>query len=107
MFTVQEHSLPDFEVDEEPQAIPVIRHAGSMFVRETAEGTDVEQPSLERSRGEDELAHDRPEGPTKPSADGNRESHFAPMQDGARDDVGEGPAKDRLGAPPAQLDATR
>jgi hypothetical protein len=47
MFTVQEQSLPDFEVDEEPQSIPVLRQARTMFVREATDGTHVEQPPLE------------------------------------------------------------
>ena len=77
-----------------------------MFVREAAHGIGVEQPSLERSRREDELAHDWPEGSTKPSSKGNGKPHFAASQDGPWDHISEGAAKDCLGPPPAQLEAS-
>jgi hypothetical protein len=86
-FAFAEDSVPDFEVDEEPETIAVWGPAGAMLVDETPDGSGVEQLARLRARTEHELVHDRPELVAEPAADRNRKSHLLPRENRGRNQI--------------------
>src|SRR2546425_1069564 len=104
---VEEDSLPDFEVHEEPEAITVRARGRAVLLGEPAERGGREELPLERARPEYELVDDGPEAPLEPPPHGHRESHLPPAEDGPRDAIAKRLPQHRLGPPAAQREALR
>ena len=48
VLAIEEDPLPDFKVDEEPEAVPMLSDARAMRLGQTSEESGLKEPSLKR-----------------------------------------------------------
>src|SRR5206468_5649039 len=74
------NSLPDLEIDEEPEPIGMIPDSRSVLLGKVHQYRRVEEVSLKCPGPEHELLDDRPIRPAEPSTQRHRKSHLSPCQ---------------------------
>ena len=55
IFTIQEDPLPEFEVDEKPEAVAMLSDACSMVFGQSSEASGFKESPLKRPRSQDKL----------------------------------------------------
>ena len=83
-FAVAENSMPDFEVDEEPEPIAVSPGTRSVLLRQLPERRRPEQTPCASPRSEHELLDNGPERPPEPPSHRDGEPHLSPGEDRSR-----------------------
>src|SRR5438105_996457 len=80
-FAVAEDPMPDFEVDEQPEAIAVRFGSGPMLLDELPQAGAIVEASRLGPRREDELVDHPSEAVAQPAADGHGKPHLRPRED--------------------------
>src|SRR5438132_5827306 len=107
IFTIQEDPLPEFEVDEKPEAVAMLSDACSMVFGQSSEASGFKESPLKRPRSQDKLLHNRPERSPEPPAHRNRKPHFPSPQDFSWHQITYCGSQDGFGLPAVDRKSTR
>jgi len=106
VLAIARDALPDLEVDEQPEAFPVIA-TGAVFVDHRLEALGSKPPARPRAIAEHEFIDHRLELFAEPAADRYRESHFAASDDFWRHEILNSLTQYRFADDAAHLQARR
>ena len=87
IFTIQEDPLPEFEVDEKPEAVAVVLETPLVFRGKPFDASGIEESAVEGPGAENELFEDRPERSAEPAPERHGETHLAACEDWAWHEV--------------------
>src|SRR5882672_5298845 len=107
ILAIEEDSLPELEIEKEPQAIGVPADAGAMVLHEPPQRGRHEQSARQCPRPEDELLDEGAEGAPEPGIERHGESHLSARENLGRHEVADGFPEHQLRTPSAELEASR
>jgi hypothetical protein len=80
-FPIQKYPLPQLEIQQAPDAIPIVVIPGRVLVEESPYGTSAEEPAFQCSRFRQQFPKMIQGRAGKPVGPGRGKAHFLPMHD--------------------------
>ena len=88
--------MPQFKIEQTPDAVGVVTTAGAMFMKQALDSGALEEAAIEAARFEEQLADYVETRPGQPAAPGRGEAELGAIQNGLRKQIFDGFFQDAL-----------